>query len=207
MADFLRSHQDAVFLIVGVGPSAEAIREIFHRAGVGNRIFLAGALQHEQLADALSAMDVFVFASKSETQGMVLTEAMAAAVPVVALDAAGVRAVARDRYNGRLLHEQSRASFASALAWLYQLTWRERRQLAAGARAVADEFFLENFVEKALSCYQQLKPDSIIGSRVEDQRWEQVVRLMGAEWEILKSLSQTGDQALTGGRFEADRNS
>ena len=206
VVDFLRSHRDAVFLMIGVGPSAAAIRETFVRAGVEERLFVAGVLQHEQLADALCAMDVFAFASKSETQGMVLTEAMAAGVPVVALDAAGVREVVRDKYNGRLLHIESTDSFSAALVWLYQLTWNERKELIAGAQAVADEFSLENTAEKALSCYEKLKRESIGGIRVEEQRWEQVVRLMGAEWEILKSLSQAGDQALTGGRFEADQN-
>ncbi len=207
VADFLRSHRDAVFLIIGTGPSAAAIREIFISAGVEERLFVAGLLQHERLADALCAMDVFAFASKSETQGMVLTEAMAAGVPVVALDAAGVREVVRDKYNGRLLSEESINSFSAALAWLYQLPWKERRELTAGAMAVADAFSLEKTAEKALSCYEKLKPDSVRGIRVEEQRWEQVVRLLGAEWEILKSLSHAGDQALTGRRFETDQNS
>lgn len=206
VAEFLQSHRDAVFLVIGVGPSATAIREIFVKAGVEDRLFVAGVLQHEQLADALCAMDVFAFASKSETQGMVLTEAMAAGVPVVALDAAGVREVVRDKYNGRLLHEESTESYSAALSWLYQLAWAERRELVTGARAVADEFSLANTAESALSCYETLQSKSIRGSRAEDQRWEQVVRLIGAEWEILKSLSQAGDQALTRGRFETDQN-
>ncbi len=42
---------------------------------------------HSHLADAYAAMDVFAFASQTETQGMVLTEAMAAGLPVVAVDA------------------------------------------------------------------------------------------------------------------------
>jgi len=205
VADFLQSHQDAVFLLIGVGPSAQAIREIFIRAGLEDRLFVAGVLQHEQLADVLCAMDVFAFASKSETQGMVLTEAMAAGVPVVAIDAAGVREVVRDKYNGRLLHEESVENFSAALTWLYCLTWKQRRELIAGARAVADEFSLANTAETALNCYRTLKRDSANSMVVADQRWEQVVRLMGAEWEILKSLSQAGDQALTGGPLEGDQ--
>ena len=43
-----------------------------------------------------SAMDIFAFASFSETQGMVLAEAMAAGLPAVALDASGVREVVRN---------------------------------------------------------------------------------------------------------------
>jgi 1,2-diacylglycerol 3-alpha-glucosyltransferase len=204
VTDFLKSHLDAVFLVIGAGPSAELIHKIFESAGVADRLYVAGVLQHEQLADALCAMDVFAFASKTETQGMVLTEAMAAGVPVVALDAAGVREVVRDNYNGRLLHEESRETFSAALAWCYQLPSEQRQQLVAGARAVADEFSLMNTADTALNCYKSLKQTG--GSTVEDQRWEQLVRLMGAEWEILKSVSKAGDRALTGGPIAGDPN-
>ena len=63
---------------------------------------MAGLQTGQDLADAYAAMDVFVFSSQSETQGMVLAEAMAAGVPAVALDAPGAREIVNDR-NGRLL--------------------------------------------------------------------------------------------------------
>ena len=66
------------------------------------------SLSGKKLADAYKAMDVFAFSSKTETQGMVLTEAMAASVPVVAIDAPGAREVVIDGLkNGRLLPEEN----------------------------------------------------------------------------------------------------
>lgn len=79
------------FLVVGAGPSAREVRDLFARAGLRKRLHLVGALDGQDLVDAYHAMDAFVFASYSETQGMVLAEAMAAGKPVVALDAPGVR--------------------------------------------------------------------------------------------------------------------
>ena len=61
------------------------------------------------MTDAYHAMDIFAFASKSETQGMVLTEAMAAGLPVIALDAPGAREVVEEGANGRLLAEDASA--------------------------------------------------------------------------------------------------
>ena len=52
-----------------------------------------------------------VFASLSETQGIVLVEAMAAGVPVVAVDAPGVREVVKDGYNGRLIFGENQNNF------------------------------------------------------------------------------------------------
>jgi glycosyltransferase involved in cell wall biosynthesis len=60
------------------GPSSRAIRQIFFREKMAGRLHMAGVLDHPLLTSAYRAMDVFVFASKSETQGMVLIEAMAA---------------------------------------------------------------------------------------------------------------------------------
>jgi glycosyltransferase involved in cell wall biosynthesis len=60
---------------------------------MGERFHSAGILTTTDLTNAYHAMDVFAFSSKSETQGMVHTEAMAAGVPVVGLDAPGVREV------------------------------------------------------------------------------------------------------------------
>src|SRR5690606_3392577 len=89
VAEFISREPRAHFLVIGSGPSEGAIRETFTRAGLTSRLHLAGVMQGQALADALHAMDLFAFASFSETQGMVLTEAMAAGLPVVALDAPG----------------------------------------------------------------------------------------------------------------------
>src|SRR5690606_26560960 len=111
-------HPQAFFLVVGTGPSDEAIRQQFRRARLEHRLRMVGSLQGQPLVDAYHAMDVFAFASTSETQGMVLVEAMAAGVPVVALDAAGAREVVADGKNGRLLPTADPRAFAEGLAWV-----------------------------------------------------------------------------------------
>ena len=92
----------------------------FAQADMGKRLHLVGSLEGQALVDAYHAMDVFVFASCTETQGMVLTEAMAAGKPVVALDGPGVREVVRDGCNGRLL----------ARSWRPGVCGRHRRRSA-----------------------------------------------------------------------------
>src|SRR5690606_36215562 len=72
---FLHERENAVFLLVGSGGMEDELQDMFSEAGVHQRVFMAGVLQSQELADALTVMDVFVFASRSETQGMVLTEA------------------------------------------------------------------------------------------------------------------------------------
>ena len=206
VARFLQSHSQAIFLLVGAGPFEGEIRAICTAHEVSDRLIVAGILQGKDLADALGAMDVFAFASISETQGMVLTEAMAAGTPVVALDASGAREVVKDKINGRLLHDATEADFAIALAWVHDSPVERRAQLVAAARAMAESFSLENTAERALACYEMLQQESPDnegvghknGDKGGEQGWEQVMRFVAAEWEVLRTLTQAGDEALSG---------
>jgi 1,2-diacylglycerol 3-alpha-glucosyltransferase len=113
---FMSDHPQACFLVVGAGPCSEEIQAVFAQAGMADRLIMPGELTGRSIADAYHAMDLFVFASLSETQGMVLAEAMAAGLPVVALDASGVRDIVEDQGNGRLLTAGSTPSdFAAAI--------------------------------------------------------------------------------------------
>jgi glycosyltransferase involved in cell wall biosynthesis len=103
VARFLVQMPSAYAVIVGGGPSISGMREDLQRPGLAERVHFVGVLHGLFLVSAYKAMDGFAFASLSETQGMVLTEAMAAGVPVVAVSAPGVDEVVRDGANGRLL--------------------------------------------------------------------------------------------------------
>lgn len=111
------SRENGRFLVVGKGPDEESIRRIFADQSLAGRLRLVSPQAGQDLVDAYHAMDIFVFSSRSETQGMVVAEAMAAGVPVIALDASGVREVVSDGANGRLLPANARiGDFAGALA-------------------------------------------------------------------------------------------
>ena len=88
------------FLVAGSGEAEADIRNIFHGRDVEQSLIMVGSRTGSELADCYAAMDVFVFASRSETQGLVLAEAMAAGVPVVALSATGVDDVLVEGSNG-----------------------------------------------------------------------------------------------------------
>jgi glycosyltransferase involved in cell wall biosynthesis len=195
---FLDAVPHAHFLLVGKGPSETDVRAIFERAGLSGRLHLAGVLELPQLADAYHAMDVFAFASKSETQGLVLIEAMAAGVPVVGLDAPGVREVVTDGQNGRLLQEEDRAAFAAALQWVAELPLTARHALERGARATAEAFSMPRSAAKALTCYEALRTRALVDHSKEDALWEHVLHLIEAEWDILKGVTGAAVAALGG---------
>ena len=201
VADFVGSHPPAHFLVIGTGPSEEAMRAIFARAGIAARLHIAGILQQQALADALHAMDVFAFASQSETQGMVLTEAMAAGLPVVALDAPGAREVVKDQHNGRLLLEESSATFSAALHWVAELAPEQVRDLKQAALDTAAAFSMPRSADKALDCYASIKPKPSADASSDERDWEDVITWIKTEWDILKSVAGASDAAIGTGLF------
>ncbi|NOQ51228.1 MAG: glycosyltransferase [Desulfuromonadaceae bacterium] len=184
------------FLVIGTGPCEQTIRDVFKREGLDAQLHILGVLQQADLADALAAMDVFAFSSKSETQGMVLTEAMAARVPVVALDAPGVREVVRDRHNGRLLLDESVDNFVEAIAWLAGQSQQQRQELKEAARQTAEAFSMPHSADKALACYASLQSCTTTGWSESEELWQSSLKLIKAEWDILKGIGSAASAAL-----------
>lgn len=79
--------------IVGEGPHRAALEQRAGRLGVAARVRFAGPLARERLPDVYASADAFVFPSTTDTQGLVLAEALAAGLPVVAADSEASRDV------------------------------------------------------------------------------------------------------------------
>jgi 1,2-diacylglycerol 3-alpha-glucosyltransferase len=196
VAAFLARNPKARFLLVGEGPSKEAMLETFDARTSSGRLHTAGVLEGRELASAYKAMDVFAFASLTETQGMVLAESMAAGVPVVAVDAPGVREVVRDRENGRLLSCVDGDAFEEALQWIADREPGERRRLAESAAHTASEVSMPRTAAKLLALYE-----SLIGTRrapkaIEASPWTSARKLIEEEWKILRNIAHAAGEAV-----------
>lgn len=198
VAEFIGRHDEVHFLVVGGGPSEAVIQRTFAARGLRDRLHQSHTrLDHGELADAYHAMDVFVFASQSETQGMVLAEAMTAGVPVIAVDAPGAREVVRDLENGRLLQREELDRFVAALEWFHSRSDEDRARLKDGALRSAEEFAMPRCAARVLSIYA-----SLIELRrrqpIDDSPWSVVVRRLGEEWKIWSGIGQAVGDAITG---------
>jgi glycosyltransferase involved in cell wall biosynthesis len=185
VGQFLQQNPGAYFVVVGTGPLAAELQQRLDAQNLHDRIRLTGVLQGDELVSAYRAMDVFAFSSLSETQGMVLTEAMAADTPVVAIEGSGVADVLRDRKNGRLLPTEDVDGFAEALAWVAAQHGAARERLLAEARHTAEEFSLEHCCDKALEFYQRLRGGTLAAKPIEDSPWQAALRWIEQEWKIL----------------------
>ena len=197
VAGFLKSRDGARLMVVGCGPSETAIRSIFAQAGLENRLDCVGRQMGQDLIDAYHAMDVFAFASKSETQGMVVVEAMAAGLPVVALDAPGVREVVSDGVNGRLLPEESMESFARALSELASLPKPRRTLMREAALQTAKSFSMDVCAERMLEVYEGLIGERAFERGEDDHTfWISVLDQIRGEWDLIKNMAEAAADAL-----------
>jgi hypothetical protein len=133
-------------------------------------------------------MDVFAFSSQSETQGMVLAEAMAAGVPAVALDAPGAREIVGEE-NGRLLPaDATEQEFARALE---ELTADKARleQLQRFARQTAGEFSIENCASRVLEVYESLVKQHAWLRESDQELWDRLRGRLEIEWNLLVEKS------------------
>jgi glycosyltransferase involved in cell wall biosynthesis len=200
VAQFLRKHPKAHFLVGGKGPSEMSLRDILWEEGVVGRLHLTGPLKGRGPIDAYHAMDVFTFASQSETQGLVVTEAMAAGLPVIAVNAPGVREVVHDGINGRLLAHENIDDFVFALREIYQQSQSTGglRHLNDACRRTAAHFAMGQSVDKALSIYVSLCVEGFVRRSTEESPWVKNLRLIHAQWGLIKNLTKAAKGAMIG---------
>jgi 1,2-diacylglycerol 3-alpha-glucosyltransferase len=194
---FLKNTPGARFLVVGSGPAEETVLESLTRQGVADRLHLAGKLTGPRLTAAYHAMDVFAFASMSETQGLVLAEAMAAGLPVVALDAPGAREVLKDGVNGiQLPADANEQSFATAIARLHD-DCGMRDSCTKAARQTASAFSKERCAEMALDFYAEIRHGTLRQRQeIEQSPWGTMVERLGVEWRLITERADAVVSAL-----------
>ncbi len=110
---------ETLLVIAGEGPASGHLRRLARELGVGEAVRWAGYLDRGgALLDCYRAADAFVFASRTETQGLVLLEAMALGVPVVSTAVLGTAEVLEDAAGAVVVEEDEQAFARAALAVL-----------------------------------------------------------------------------------------
>jgi glycosyltransferase involved in cell wall biosynthesis len=196
MARFVKETPQAHCLIVGQGPLLTEIENIFEHHKAAHRLCCAGVLHQQELIDSYHAMNIFAFGSHSETQGLVLLEAMAAGVPVVAVDAPAVRDFVRDFKNGRLVDKDSEKDFISALSWGAGLTKEELRRVNHHARETARNLSSQRCADRMLGLYQNLQALSIHNHRKENELWRSMMARLKIEIDLFKNMIEAGEIAV-----------
>jgi len=148
-------------LFVGGGPAEDAVRAHAAEAGVSGRVHVTGLLPRDKALALVKASDLFVFASQTETQGLVLAEALAAGLPVVAVAGPGLASTIRPGIDGELVPAEPAATRAERLgvvAGALAGDRRRRERVAAQAREGAARFDARTRVAEVAGLYRELLP-------------------------------------------------
>ena len=152
--EVLGQQPDTHLLIVGGGPFASGIRTLGREYGLEHRIRTTGFVPRETVFQCMKHADIFVFASLTETQGIVVGEAMACGAPVVAVEADATSEVITSGESGLLVPNDDGA-FADAVCELLAHPTR-RATMAQQARRRAEHLSAQRCTEKLLAVYQEV---------------------------------------------------
>ena len=198
---FMQRYPSAHFFVVGTGPSQPGLKKCLEAAGVGERCHFAGQLDEPDVINAYHAMDVFAFSSQSETQGIVVAEAMAAGVPVVALDAPALSEVVEDGVNGVVVTPADSREFAEALGRVAGLPPEHRAAYIRAARHTAQGCSVDVCADKSLALYSDVLRGARCDISHQIHEWSGFLKRVEEEWNLwanrLSALA--GAVARTGG--------
>ena len=139
-------------LIIGEGEERENLTRLIRENGLSRDVRLLGSVPATDIPEYLQLADLFVFSSVSETQGMVVLEAMAAGLPVVAVNSSGVDAFVKDRRTGILTVEDVEV-WADAVHTLF-VNGTERLAMSRKAFEEAQRYSIEKFSSGVFKVYQ-----------------------------------------------------
>ncbi|MFA5776912.1 MAG: glycosyltransferase [Parcubacteria group bacterium] len=143
------------FLICGDGYLLPKLKKMTRENDLKNKINFESIVPKEELKNYYAAGDIFVYASKSETQGMIISEAMYCGLPIVAVNAPGVCDLVQNNVNGFLTSE-NKGEFASAVQKLID-DKELRNKFSAESSKIAKENFTDKIcAEKMLKVYESL---------------------------------------------------
>ncbi len=159
---FQRVHRElpqTAFVLIGEGTEKENLENLAKKLKIADAVYFLGGIDYKHVPKALAGSDLFVFASKTETQGMVVLEALASGLPVVAVNAHPFKDIITPPEHG-LLAKYDPKDFAEKM--ITSLTDEEYQQkVAEKAKRKAAEFSLEALTPELEKFYQNV----IINSR------------------------------------------
>jgi glycosyltransferase involved in cell wall biosynthesis len=144
-------------VLVGDGPMRQALEDLAFKLGIVERVEFIGEIPFDEVPSYLKAADFFVFASTAETQGLVILEAMAANLPVVAVAASGVHDVVQDQVQGLLVNNDP-LDLAKGITQMLSDEQRFRK-FRKGTKERVLDFEIKRFAGNLSNVYNQAKQD------------------------------------------------
>lgn len=176
------------FVLIGEGDERKHLEKMAQAAGLSGRVTFAGLVSFDEVISYLTAADLFCFASVSETQGLVTMEAMAAGLPIVAVDAAGTQDVVQNGQEGLLTANDSQALAKAIDRVIEDKALRDRFKAAAKQRIQTFEAVAQ--ARKLISVYEQAFEDKQAGRFVRVEKYPPIVEFVKGQWQKLSDFEK-----------------
>ena len=174
-APVIQAYPNFRVAIIGDGLDREKLIKYTKKQGTAGRVDFLGTIPYAQIPEYLKAADIFGFASVAETQGLVTMEAVAAGLPVVAVDAVGTRDNVEHNTQGLLTPNDSN-DLSQAIQRLVDDSTL-RNQFSASAKIRAREFDMTVQADKLITVYEQAIKDHQHGRTVRLTRTRKLASL------------------------------
>lgn len=149
----LQAQPNIRLVLLGDGPQAQALGRLAGELEIVDRVTFVGKVPFEEVPHYLKAADLFAFASITETQGLVTLEAMAAGLPVVAVDAPGTKDILEDGKQG-FLTQNDAADLANGIIRLVDNS-SLLSKFKSGALRASRTYDNQRLGRKMLKVYEQ----------------------------------------------------
>ncbi len=140
------------FLIIGDGDHKKSLEETAEKMGLKDKTIFTGFMKHDQIFPIYKAAKVFVFASTTETQGLVGLEAMATGLPVVALKATGTEDLFVNDSGGFMIDGNADVFANAVLRLLSDSELHKTKSMEAIKRA--EDFSIEKTIQSLIGVYK-----------------------------------------------------
>ena len=170
-------HSDARLVLIGDGPARGALQSLASELGIAEHVTFTGALPFDQVPCYLKAADIFPFASVTETQGLVTMEAMAAGLPIVAVNGSGTRDIVEHGKQGFLVENDADA-LAKGIEKMLADPER-RKRFSNSALKKARTFDINELGKQMMSVYEQA---------IQDKKANRYVRLKAKKKAIKREV-------------------
>ena len=145
---------DVKLLVVSGGYLMEELKNFCNGNGIEKKVIFCGEVEREEIKNYYASADIFVYGSKSETQGMIITEAMYMGLPIVVVNATGINSLVLNNGNGFLVQEKEEEFEKAVLKLIDDKDLREKFSETSG-RIARQNFTASVCAEKLLKVYQK----------------------------------------------------
>lgn len=124
------------FLLAGIGKQELFLRQYTKRIGITDKVSWIGRIQREAMIELYQASDCFIITSPVETQSIVVLQAIACGLPIIAANAGALPELVHDGKNGFLVEPYDSATLATKMEWVAQHP-TERKRMSAYSRQLS----------------------------------------------------------------------